>query len=113
MRNRRLAASALTIVLLLAAVPAGADDGKAVYEETCINCHGPDGRSDTKKGKALKAPNFLEEKKLTGTPDEVAAFVKQSMREKKKHKQVSPKVSDEQLAAVAEYVRVLVTAGGK
>lgn len=113
MRDQRLAACAVAVALLLAAVPAGAEDGKAVYEGTCINCHGPDGRSDTKKGKALKAPNFLEEKKLTGTPDEVAAFVKQSMREKKKHKQISPKVSDEELAAVAEYVRVLVTAGGK
>jgi len=113
MRNQCLTSLAVSLAVLLAAVPAGAADGKAVYEAICINCHGPDGRSDTKKGKALKAPNFLEEKKLVGTPDEVAAFVAQSVREKKKHKQISPKVSDEELAAVAEYVRVLVSAGGK
>jgi len=113
MRNQRLAACTIAIALLLAAAPAGAADGKAVYEAICINCHGPDGRSDTKKGKALKSPNFLEEEKLRGTPDEVTAFVQKSVREKKKHKQISPKVSDEELAAVAEYIRVLVSAGGK
>ena len=113
MRNQCLTSLAVSLAVLLAAVPAGAADGKAVYEAICINCHGPDGRSDTKKGKALKAPNFLEEKKLTGTPADVIAFITQSVREKKKHKQISPKVNDEELAAVAEYVRVLVTAGGK
>jgi hypothetical protein len=69
-----------------------AEDGKAVYEEICINGNGPDGRSDTNRGKALKSPRFLEENK---------------------HKQISPQVSDKKLAAVTEYVRMLVTAGGK
>lgn len=112
MRTHPLVSLAVAAVVL-AAVPARAADGKAVYEAICINCHGADGRADTKKGKALKAPSYLDEKELVGTPDAVAAFVKQSVREKKKHKQISPKVSDEELAAVAEYVRVLVTAGGK
>jgi hypothetical protein len=50
---------------------------------------------------------------LRGTPDEVAAFVKKAVREDKKHKQISPKVTDDDLAAVAVYVRVLANAPAK
>jgi mono/diheme cytochrome c family protein len=113
MSARRSAVCSLAVALVLTAVPAGAEDGKPVYEATCVNCHGADGRADTKKGKALKAPSLLKEEKLRASPPEVAAFVQKSVRGKKKHKQTSAKVSDEQLAAVAEYIRVLVTAGGQ
>jgi mono/diheme cytochrome c family protein len=93
---------------LVAAAPAQADDGKAVYESVCATCHGPDGSSNTPKGKALKAPNLLEQANLRGSADEVTAIVTKSVRELPKHKQVSPQVDDAQLKAVAEYVRLLV-----
>jgi hypothetical protein len=41
------------------------------------------------------------------------AFVHESMRETRQHQQLSPKVSGERLVAVAEYTRVLLTAGGQ
>jgi mono/diheme cytochrome c family protein len=98
--------------LIVSSAPARAEDGKAVYEATCTNCHGPEGKADTKKGKALKAKSFVGDENLRGTPAEVAAFVAKSVREKKKHKQITKKVDDAQLAAVAEYVRLLATGGG-
>jgi mono/diheme cytochrome c family protein len=113
MRIEAFAALALAVALLTAAVPAAAKDGKAVYEEICTNCHGPEGHADTKKGKALKAKSYLDVEELRGTPDEVAAFVKKAVREDKKHKQISPKVTDDDLAAVAVYVRVLANAPAK
>ena len=113
MRIERLAAVAFGAALVVAAVPARAGDAKAIYESICTNCHGPEGHADTKKGKALKAKSYLEVEELRGTPEEVAAFVKKSVREKKKHKQISPKVTDEDLAAVSEYVRLLATAPAK
>ena len=113
MRIERFAAVAFGVALLAAAAPAAAKDGKAIYEEICTNCHGPEGHADTKKGKALKAKSYLEVEELRGTPEEVAAFVKKSVREKKKHKQISPKVTDDDLTAVSEYVRLLATAPAK
>jgi mono/diheme cytochrome c family protein len=113
MRIQRLAALALGAALVVAAAPSRAADGKEIYETICTNCHGPDGHADTKKGKALKAKSYLDVEELRGTPDAVAAFVKKAVREDKKHKQISPKVTDEDLAAVAVYVRVLANAPAK
>ena len=111
---QRFAALAFGAALIVVvAGPARAADGKAVYESICTNCHGPDGHADTKKGKALKAKSYSEVEELKGSPDEVAAFVAKTVRENKKHKQISPKVTDDDLKAVAEYVRLLATAPAK
>ena len=112
MRIRTFAALDLRRRAVVASpLPARAEDGKAVYEAICTNCHGPDGRADTKKGKALKAKNYADVEKLRGSPEEVAAFVQKAVREDKKHKQVTKKVSDAQLKEVAVYVRLLATGG--
>jgi mono/diheme cytochrome c family protein len=113
MSFQRFAALAFGAALVVGAAPARAADGKAVYESICTNCHGPEGHADTKKGKALKAKSYLDVEELRGTPEEVAAFVKKAVREDKKHKQISPKVTDDDLAAVAVYVRVLANAPAK
>jgi hypothetical protein len=42
-----------------------------------------------------------------------AAFLQKLMREKKKRKQINARLSGEQLAAVAQYICVLVSAGGQ
>jgi len=113
MRTEVFAAFALTVALLAVTTPARAEDSKAVYEKTCVNCHGPDGHADTKKGKALKAKSYAEVEELRGTPEEVTAFVEKEVRENKKHKQVTKKVTDEQLKEVAVYVRLLATGGAR
>jgi mono/diheme cytochrome c family protein len=98
-------------IALLAGAPASSAraDGKATYEAKCAKCHGQTGLADTKTGKAAKAKKFQGDEKLMG--DDVADVVLKSVRdpEKKKHRQVAKKVTDEELAAIALYVRTLAT----
>jgi hypothetical protein len=66
--------------------------------------------ADTKTGKAAKAKQFKGDEKLTG--DDVADVVLKTVRdpEKKKHREVSKKVTDADLAALAVYVKALAAA---
>jgi len=104
---------AIGIAVLAAWVPASsarAADGKALYDAQCAKCHGETGMADTKTGKAAKAKQFKGDEKLEG--DDVAEVVTKTVRdpEKKKHREVAKKVSDEDLAAIAVYVKALATA---
>jgi len=98
----------LAIVLAvasIAALPAFADAGKDKYEKVCASCHGMEGHADTKKGKKIKAADYREVKELSG-PDAIE-HIKKTVRENKKHKAVTKKVSDEDLATIAQYVQKL------
>ena len=77
--------------------PAAAADGAALYASNCASCHGADGMSDTPVGKAMKASP------IKGTSRDVAKFV----RESAKHKAPSSKLGDEDLAAVAAYIKAM------
>lgn len=82
---------------------AAAADGASVYSEQCAKCHGDDGRADTPVGKAMKA-GVLHGK--TWSQEQLTAII----RENSKHKAISGKLSDEDLAALAEFLPTL--AGG-
>ena len=102
--------SARVISIVLAAVflpglPASADAGKDKYEKVCASCHGMEGHADTKKGTKMKAADYREVAELKG-PD-AALHIKKTVRENKKHKPVTKKVSDEDLALIAQYVQKL------
>jgi cytochrome c553 len=98
-------------VLLLTTLTSGrafAADGKELFNKVCAGCHGETGNADTKKGKAAKAKSYHEAElnsKLTAADAE--AFVTKNVRTSKKHKNVTKKVTDEELAAIAAYVKVL------
>jgi cytochrome c553 len=98
-------------VLLLTTLTGGraiAADGKELFNKACAGCHGETGNADTKKGKAAKAKSYHEAElnsKLTAADAE--AFVTKNVRTSKKHKNVTKKVTDEELAAIAAYVKVL------
>jgi mono/diheme cytochrome c family protein len=102
---------AIGTALLSAALasPALAADGKALFEANCAKCHGKTGLADTPTGKASKAKKFQGDEKLMG--DDIVAVVTQSVRdpEKKKHKEVAKKVTDEDLATIAVFVKTLAT----
>ena len=102
--------NAHVIAIVLAAVflpglPAFADAGKDKYEKVCASCHGVDGHADTKKGQKMKAADYREVAELKGA--DALEHVKKTVRENKKHKSVTKKVSDEDLALIAQYVQKL------
>jgi cytochrome c oxidase cbb3-type subunit 3 len=98
---------AATLLLALPASSARAADGQALFEANCAKCHGKTGMADTTTGKAAKAPKLKGDAHLQGADAE--ALVMKSVRDpaKKKHVQVSTKVSDADLAAIATYVKAL------
>lgn len=103
--------AAIGIALLTAAPLSSARaDGKELYLKSCAKCHGDTGLADTKTGKAAKAKKFQGDEKLQG--DDIADVVLKSVRdpEKKKHREVAKKVTDEDLATIAVFVKTLVTA---
>lgn len=93
---------AIAGVCVLGSFPASAqEDGKALFEKNCQKCHGPDGKADTKAGKKMKVPVWDAEKL-------VHSHVIENVRTNKKHKNVSKKVSDAELDAIATYVATLL-----
>lgn len=95
------------LVFLLGS-PALADAGQAKFEKVCSSCHGVAGHGDTKKGQKLKAADYRDVAELKG-PDALE-HVEKIVRENKKHRQVTKKVSDEELASIAQYVQKLAAA---
>jgi mono/diheme cytochrome c family protein len=91
--------------VVVAGLPAFADTGKPEYEKVCASCHGMEGHADTKKGKKLKAADYRKVAELKG-PDAVE-HIKKTVRENKKHRSATKKVSDEELATIAQYVQKL------
>jgi mono/diheme cytochrome c family protein len=100
---------ALALLWLASFAPASAraDDGAALYEANCVKCHGADGHGDTPMGKAMKAKSLVEPK---WAAEDSADAVVSAFRANPKHKSVASKVGDDDLRAIAVYLRKL--AGG-
>lgn len=81
------------------AAPARAEDAKALFASKCASCHGPDGKGQTAMGKKLGA------KDLSGVADEAA--IAKAIEDGKPPKMLAykGKLSDEQIKALASYVK--------
>jgi mono/diheme cytochrome c family protein len=87
-----------------------AADVKQNWDMNCAQCHGRDGRADTKMGKQVGAMDLTDPKKQASFTDTQAA---QAIREGVKAngrttmKPFGGKLSDEEIKALVAYVRSL------
>jgi mono/diheme cytochrome c family protein len=101
---------ALVLALLAQApvpspAPIQAQPAKEIFEKHCTLCHGADGRSQTKKGKQYKAPDFTTAKwQRTTTDDEIADAITNGVP-KTKMKGFREKLSPEQIRTLIPYLR--------
>jgi mono/diheme cytochrome c family protein len=101
---------ALVLALLAQApvpspAPIQTQPAKEIFEKHCTLCHGADGRSQTKKGKQYKAPDFTTAKwQRTTTDDEIADAITNGVP-KTKMKGFREKLSPEQIRTLIPYLR--------
>ena len=104
----RFAISLTAALAVAAATTTFAADGAAIFKANCATCHGETGKADTPAGKAMKVPALAGDAKVAGMSD---ADVVAAIKANPKHASIVKKLKDDDLAAVAAYVKGV--AGGK
>jgi mono/diheme cytochrome c family protein len=102
---------ALAITLLLATSwSLRAADAKANWDANCVQCHGKDGKADTKMGKTLNAKDLTDPKVQAAFTDAKATdSIKNGVKENGKTtmKAFGGKLTDDEIKALVAYVRTL------
>jgi mono/diheme cytochrome c family protein len=85
-------------------------DAKALWDANCAQCHGKDGKADTKMGKQLSAKDLTDPKVQAAFSDAKATqSIKEGVKENGKTtmKAFGGKLSDDEIKALVSYVRTL------
>jgi len=94
----------IVTLLLVSGSAAWAADGAAIFNAQCAKCHGDTGKSDTTIGKAMKVPALAGDPNVQKMSDaDVAARIKGNA----KHPPTVKSLSDDDINAVAAYVKQL------
>ena len=97
-------------LLLVSAMSSRAADAKANWDANCVQCHGKEGKADTKMGKTLNAKDLTDPKVQAEFSDAKAAeSIKNGVKENGKTtmKAFGDKLSDADIKALVAYVRTL------
>lgn len=101
----------LVVACLVASAISGyAVDAKALWVANCAPCHGQNGNSDTKMGKALGAMDLTDPKKQSSFSDaRAASAIKNGLKQNgmTTMKAFGDKLSDDDINALVAYVRTL------
>jgi mono/diheme cytochrome c family protein len=101
----------LTISILLAApLAARAADAKTNWANDCAQCHGADGKANTKMGKMLSAKDLTDPKVQAEFTDAKATqSIKEGVKQggKTTMKAFAGKLTDDEIKALVAYVRTL------
>jgi mono/diheme cytochrome c family protein len=107
MKSAFLLAGSLVIASSLSGLGA---DAKANWDANCAQCHGKDGKADTKMGKQLSAKDLTDAKVQAAFSDAKATqSIKEGVKENGKTtmKAFAGKLTDDEIKALVAYVRTL------
>lgn len=86
---------------------ASAADGGAIYTKHCANCHGADGKGDTKMGKKLKIKDLAAEQSKISDANIVKSIKDGIMDGDKVRMKPIKDLTDDEIQAVVKFVRTL------
>jgi cytochrome c553 len=95
-------------IVAVAAWSARAEDAKALYEQNCAKCHGPDGKGQTKMGAKLGIKDYTDAKVQAALKDDEAfKSLKEGMKDADGKTLMKPveSLSDDDIKALVAYVR--------
>jgi cytochrome c553 len=80
----------------------------ALYEKTCVKCHGADGKGDTKMGKKVNVKDLTDAKiQAEFTDDQAFKTIKEGKKDKEDKILMKPieGATDEEIKALVAHVR--------
>jgi mono/diheme cytochrome c family protein len=94
-----------SIFALSIASPALAADAAGIFKSKCAQCHGEDGKAETKMGKKEKITDFTTEKWQSGVTDQKIAETIAKGKTDTKMKAFEGKLTAEEIAALVKHIR--------
>ncbi|MFO1487658.1 MAG: cytochrome c [Verrucomicrobiota bacterium] len=97
-------------VLAVSATVASAADGKELWKDKCLKCHGEDGKGQTKMGQKLGVKDYSDAKIQAELKDEAATkAIKEGVKDKEGKVVMKPAedLSDADIKALVEHLRTL------
>ena len=94
--------------MAMATLSAHAGDAKALYDQSCANCHGADGKGNTKMGQRLGVKDYTDAAVQAALKDD-AAFksIKEGLKNNDGKTEMKPAdgIADDDIKALVAYMR--------